>query len=160
MFYLKRYLIDWTVFLTSITKLHLLREIDMYSTRSRISVFCHSISARNVRLKTTLINKHTLNWKCAKCEIFLRTKKIIQLYMIQIFRKKRKKTMHDVFCFLEKRLEHIKSWVIWKHEQIFHNDQENMLLPINIQISLGQCFRQIIHTSLHNHETYVYKVYV
>lgn len=35
-----------------------------------------------------------------------------------------------------------------------------MLLPINIQISLGQCFRQIIHTSLHNHATYVYKVYV
>lgn len=35
-----------------------------------------------------------------------------------------------------------------------------MLLPINIQISLDQCFRQIIHTSLHNHATYVYKVYV
>lgn len=91
LFYLKRYLIDWNFFLTSTTKRHLSREIDIHSTLSRISVFCHSISARKVRLKATLINKHTKNWNCAKCEIFLRTRKIFQLFMIQIFGKKMEK---------------------------------------------------------------------
>lgn len=91
LFYLKRYLIDWNFFLTSTTKRHLSREIDIYSTLSRISVFCHSIGARKVRLNATLINKHTKNWNCAECETFLRTRKIFQLFMIQIFRKKREK---------------------------------------------------------------------
>lgn len=92
LFYLKRYLIDWNFFWqVQQNGISRGKYIIIYSTLSRISVFCHSIGARKVRLKATLINKHTKNWNCAKCEIFLRTRKIFQLFMIQFFRKKREK---------------------------------------------------------------------
>lgn len=91
MIVLSKTLPNWLdFFLTSTTKRHLSREIDIYSTLSRISVFCHSIGARKVRLKATLINKHTKNWNCAKCEISY-VPENFHLFMNKIFRKKREK---------------------------------------------------------------------
>lgn len=76
LFYLKRYLIDWNFFLDKYNKTASLAG-NRYIFRPFENLGILSFYwCKKVRLKATLINKHTKNWNCAKCEISLRTRKI------------------------------------------------------------------------------------